>query len=435
MRERMSAVDAAWLRMDRPTNLMVITAVLRLARPPDWEAVARAIALRVVRPFPRFRQVVEDHGGRPHWVTDPTFELAAHLHRIALPAPGGEAGLQALVGDLMGQDLDRRRPLWQAWLVDDVGQGAAVVLRIHHCIADGLSLARVLLGLADPTPGVPPPVVADDHHDGHPLLEVLTHPSRLAPSRLVDAVRTGVGVAEAVVHDLRLPPDDASPFKGVQSARKVVAWADPIPLAQVKAIARANGATVNDVLLAALSGAIGAHLTADGYRTREIRVMVPVSLQDPTAPLDPGLGNHFALVFCPLPVGEHDPVVRLDLVKAAMDHIKATPEAIASLGLLLSMGSSPKAVEDLLIDYFSARSSMVVTNVRGPGEQLSIAGTPLTGILSWAPQSGSVTASTTIVSYDGHVVVGIATDPAIVPDPAGIARRLHEHVGGLAARG
>ena len=143
----MSAIDAAWLRMDRPTNLTVITSVLWFARPPDWDAVRGLLRERLIGPFPRFSQrAVEPRIplGMPRWEDDPGFDLSRHVHRHRLPAPGDQATLEAFVAALQSTPLDRDKPLWSAHLVDGFGDGAAIVWRIQHCIVDGVSLARVL---------------------------------------------------------------------------------------------------------------------------------------------------------------------------------------------------------------------------------------------------------------------------------------------------
>ena len=153
--QRMSNADVAWLHMDQPTNLMVITGVLWFGEVPAWDRVREVIAERLVAPFPRFRQRVVEGAPRlsgPHWEEDPNFDLDLHLHRVALPAPGDRAALQALVADLTSTPLDRSRPLWQFHLVDGYEGGAAMIARIHHAIADGIALARVLLSLTDSSP-------------------------------------------------------------------------------------------------------------------------------------------------------------------------------------------------------------------------------------------------------------------------------------------
>ena len=155
MSARFSSADAAWLHMDRPTNLMVINSLLLFDEPVDWERAKQITQRRLVDRYPRFRErVVESHLPlrAPKWELDPDFALEHHMHHRALPAPGGTAELQELVSDLMTMPLDRNRPLWHTYMVDGFGDGAAMICRMHHCIADGIALARVMLSLTDSEP-------------------------------------------------------------------------------------------------------------------------------------------------------------------------------------------------------------------------------------------------------------------------------------------
>src|SRR5512135_2966933 len=157
-RERVSAADAAWLHMDRPTNLMVINVVLWFDTPLDWTVLTKRIESRWVDQYPRFRQrVVEGRLGLlgPQWEDDPRFALENHLHRLALPAPGDQDALQDFVGDQMGVPLDRTKPLWQVYLVEGYGSGCAVVIRVHHSLADGIALAQAVWSLTDDAPELP----------------------------------------------------------------------------------------------------------------------------------------------------------------------------------------------------------------------------------------------------------------------------------------
>ncbi|HEX7610670.1 MAG TPA: wax ester/triacylglycerol synthase domain-containing protein, partial [Solirubrobacteraceae bacterium] len=154
----LSSADAAWLHMDRPSNLMVINTVLLFDKQLDWARLREVLRTRLVAPHRRFRQrVVEGRLARgPRWEDDPEFDVARHLHRRGLAAPGGEAALQALAGDLASAPLDRAKPLWETYLIDGPREGCAVIVRMHHCIADGISLANVMLSLTDSAPGPAP---------------------------------------------------------------------------------------------------------------------------------------------------------------------------------------------------------------------------------------------------------------------------------------
>jgi len=163
----MPAADAAWLHMDRPTNPMVVNSVIWFDEPLDWQRAKQVFERRIVDEFPRFRRRVGEPVGRPpRFEDDPEFDIAQHMHRLALPAPGDQAALQALVSDLITPPLDPTRPLWHVYLIEGYGEGCAVLFRIHHCIADGIALARVMLSLtdtdteADADAGIAPPAAA-----------------------------------------------------------------------------------------------------------------------------------------------------------------------------------------------------------------------------------------------------------------------------------
>ncbi len=179
----MGNADAAWLQMDRPQNLMVINGVLTFDEQVDWSRLRDVLRDRLVEPFPRFRQRVCEPRlglGSPQWEDDSAFDLDLHLHRVALPAPGDRVALQAFVGDRMAVPLDRARPLWEFYFVDGYGPGCAVVTRMHHAIADGIALARVLFSLTDavPEPGVAGTEFAAEHTRWRAGCR---HPARSAP--------------------------------------------------------------------------------------------------------------------------------------------------------------------------------------------------------------------------------------------------------------
>ena len=445
--ETMSNVDTAWWHMERPTNLMMITGVMTLAQPIEFEEMHRIYEQRLLR-FDRFRQRVVDSRaplGSPQWEFDPHFDIRAHLHRIALPAPGNQAALQDLVSDLMSQPLDYSKPLWSFHLVDNVGAGCAIVGRLHHCIADGIALVRVLLSLTDASPDAI--WIYDESSDRHPsgLLSTLLRPAvsaarstlrltetvlnegietMLRPTRVLDAARLGTSGAARLAKIALYRPDPQTMFKGDLGVLKRAAWTEkPLSLVDVKVVGKTTGGTVNDVLLTAVSGALRRYLVehdqpVDGLN---IRALVPVNLR----PLDKALelGNRFGLVFLSLPVGIEDQLDRLFELKKRMDEIKDSPEAVVALGVLHAMGMTPVEIEDLILRFFASKSTAVMTNVPGPRESLYFAGARVESIMAWVPQSGQLGLGVSIFSYAGNVWLGIATDEGLVPDP----RRIIEH--------
>jgi WS/DGAT/MGAT family acyltransferase len=447
--------------MDRPTNLMVINSVDLFDEPLDWERVKQLTQRRLIDRYPRFRQrVVESRLPlrAPQWEDDPDFALAHHMHHLALPAPGDRAALQELVGDLMTMPLDRNRPLWHTYMVDGFGDGAAIIHRMHHCIADGISLARVMLSLTDSEPdaGIAPPELEASRVDSAGIVRAVTGPTQRAlagAGRLgMAALRQGADIvispshaaslAGAVARDgataLRLlltPADAASALKGEPGISRQVAWTRPLSLARIKRTAHAHDATVNDVLLAALSGALRHYLLGRGAPAREIQAMVPFNLRPLDQPVPRDLGNKFGLVFLPLPVGVSGSFRRLVEVHKRMSEIKQSREGPISYALLSATGLTPEPVERRVVDLFTGKGTAVVTNVPGPSEPVYLAGTPVRAVLVWAPTSGHIGMSVSIFSYCGRVTVGLMVDPVLIPDPDRVLTELSRELGALARLG
>ncbi len=420
----MSAADAAWLHMDQPHNLMVVNAVLMFDGDVERARVERVLRERLVDRFPRFRQRVVTPRlrlGLPHWEDVADFDVADHLVEVTLPAPGDDAALQDYVSAQMSVPLDRSRPLWQNHLIHGYRGGAALLSRMHHCIADGIALSRVFLSLTDQV--TDHDVVADPVGDRHGPLELagaLTHQTvdLLAhPGRLVDLAAHTPDTAAVLAKELLSPPDAPCAFRGRNGVAKRAVWSAPVPLADVKRAARAAGATVNDVLLGAMAGALRAYLLDRGDEAHDLRVMVPFNLRPLDQPLPRDLGNRFGLVFLSLPVAEADPERRVHEVHRRMDAIKASPEGPVSYGVLNGVGLTAPQLQRLLVDFFAAKATAVMTNVPGPAQPVSLDGVPVRRVIGWVPRSGDIGLGISIFSYCGEVTVGFSVDAGLIPDP------------------
>jgi diacylglycerol O-acyltransferase / wax synthase len=416
--EAMAHADAAWLHMDRRTNLMVINAVLWLDRPLDREAFEEVLQERLLARFPRFSQVVEEgpFGTAPRWRDDEAFDLRNHLHRLALPAPGGREALQELVGDLATMPLDRARPLWSVHEIEGYGEGSALLVRMHHCIADGIALARVMLSLTDDDAdafsalnGAPGPLGALRAVAG-----AVVHPRRTVEQGMADAL--------TLARMLMAPTDPSGPLKGPLGIPRRVAWSPSFSLGRIRDTAREHDATVNDLVVAAVAGAVRRYVVAREGDPRDVHALVPFNLRSLDGPLPATLGNRFGLVTLTLPVELADPHERLEAVKAEMARIKASHEAQLSYGVLDLVGRAPTAVEARTVDFFTAHGSMVLTNVPGPARTVHLAGAAIKGVLVWAPCSGSLALSVSVFSYRGGVSVGFLSDAGVVPDPEHLVR-------------
>jgi WS/DGAT/MGAT family acyltransferase len=455
-RESMSGADLAWLRMERPTNPMMIVAVLVLGGRLQRGTVRGLLRKRLLR-FERFRQLPVHDALGTYWQTAADFDLDAHLQCLRLPPRAGQEQLEAAAGKLASKQLDPRRPLWQIHLIERYRHGSAIIARFHHCYADGIALMRVLLSLTDSEPVAPRADASNARDDAssrasNPLaflqpltglfgsavatlrdvsqnasdlvgasLNLLAHPDRAA------ALAQQVAAASSELANITLlPPDPETPLKRRLSGHKQVAWAPPLPLLEIKTVAQALGCTINDVLLATAAGALGTHLRRRGIATdgMALRALVPVNLRPASA--QPHLGNEFGLVFAGLPVGEHSPVARLYAVHYDMERLKHSSQALVALWLLTALGMVPGVVEDRAIELFTSKASVVVSNVPGPRTPLYLAGARIEEQFFWVPQAGHIGVGISLLTYDGHVHFGVVADRNLIPAPREVARRFPE---------
>ena len=439
--ERMAPVDATWLRMGRPTNLMVIVGVLVLAGPVDVSRLEAMLAARLLA-IPRFRQRTESQQTGSWWCDDPQLDIARHIKRIRLPAAADKAELERFVAELAATPLDPLHPLWQFHIVEDYSGGAAIVARIHHAIADGIALIGVLLSLTDGYAGAtanPAKHASDETKEGSwldliaPVIDVVGEGLRLsgnllrgsqeAVARPADTLKEGSGIATELAYLLLMPNDSPTRFKGQPSGTKRVAWTDPISLPEVKAVSHALGCSVNDMLLAAVTGALNGYLAEKGDETKgvEIRALVPVNLRSPGSERE--LGNRFGVVALELPVGLENPLARVHEIHRRMEALKSSYEPAVTLGLLSSLGYAPKVVQDMVFDLLLSRATVVMTTVPGPQQPLYLAGSEIKQVMVWVPQPGDIGMGISILSFNGKVQFGLLADAALVPDPQAIVAR------------
>lgn len=457
----MSKVDTAFLRMDCQSNLMQIIGVWQLVPGLRHAAVCERVENTLAQ-YDRFRQCAVQDATGATWVADRRFDLAHHvvLEKLPKSARGQqERALQDRVAQLATERLDRRHPLWKFHLIEDyIGpdgvRGSAMILRIHHCIADGIALLSVIMSMADG--GAPPPAPQKRAGEAGPkdaqawlvgaLLKPFTHLAVKALGAVGDGAARSLGrlehpaqsleqgieqgvkgsldmarVALQVVADsaaLALMPDDSKTrLKGKSSGTKKVAWCQPIPLGEVKAVSKALACSLNDVLLSCVAGALGEYLKAQGdaVADQDIRAMVPVNLrpQDQT----PQLGNHFGLAPLMLPIGMDNPVERLYEVRRRMVALKGSYQPLLAFGLLAVAGLLIKPAQDMMLNVFSKKTTAVMTNVPGPREKLKFCGATLEQSMFWVPQSGDVGLGVSILSYGDSVQFGVITDSEFCPEP------------------
>jgi diacylglycerol O-acyltransferase / wax synthase len=450
--ERMARVDTAWLRMDTEANLMLIVGMWRLYPGITLQALRERIEQRLLK-YRRFRQkVVEDAMGA-NWVVDPDFDIARHVRAETLKPRRGQSPMQALqarIAELATTPLDPAHPLWEMRLVEHFDGGSVLIARIHHCIADGIALITVMLSLTDggtlPKLREPRP---DDERDWFtdavlkPLtdvtvkaigltgqgmaksMEMVAHPG-MPLQGSIDLARTGMQVVSDAAAIALMSDDSPTRLKGKPGPSKRVAWGEPVPLDEVKAIGKALGCSVNDVVLACAAGAIGDYLQAHGEDPtgKDIRAMVPVNLR-PMAEAHQ-LGNRFGLVPLVLPIGIANPIERVFAVRARMAELKGSYQPLLAFAVLAMAGLLIKPVQHTLLNYFARKATAVMTNVPGPREPLKFCGSTLEQVMFWVPQSGDIGMGLSILSYGGGVQFGLITDRKLCPDPQAITAKFRQ---------
>ena len=429
----MDPVDAAWWRMDTDTNRMAIVAVLHFDRAFGADEFTELLRERLA-PFERFRLRVRTVRGRPHWEEDPDFAFERHV--VTHPTVD-EAGLKALAGQLMGDALPADRPPWQFVVVESYESGSAVVARLHHAIADGLALIHVLKSLADGAGAaaslVEMPRAGSEDADDEDLEELLAPVEEKAWSfrDLLNWVRNLPGLLWALAKFTFTGSDERTRFRGEQGTDKRVDWSPALDLPALRKAAIRHSATINDLLLAVLSGGFRRYLERYRQLTEEfeLRAIIPVNLRHRHEEL--GLGNRFGLVILALPVGLRNLAARAAEIHRRMLEARKSMEPVAAFGLLSALGRAPGVVENLAVKKLSATSSAAITHVPGPRRPLVIAGRTLKDLMFWVPRGGSVAMGISILTYAGKARIGLATDARLVPDPDALAGGISEELGDL----
>jgi diacylglycerol O-acyltransferase / wax synthase len=432
MADRLSPLDASFLFVEESTTPMHVGGLMTFDDTPGFDAdrFVAQIGERLAG-VPRYRQKIREvpaHLGLPVWVDDPGFELDYHVRRSALPAPGSDAQLRELVGRLMSRQLDRARPLWEIYLVEGLSDDRfAIVTKVHHAMVDGLSSIDVGTVLLDVTP-TPRESPTDDWRPAREpsglelaadaVQEQLLRPQLVfatAQRALLDVrsvVRTGGAILAAARSASR--PAPANPLNApIGKQRRYGTSAGPLD--DYKAIRKEHGGTVNDVVLAVVTGALRRWMTTRGEPVRAtttVRAMVPVSVRARST--GGRLGNQISAYFVDLPVGEPDPVARLKAVTAAMSGHKSSGQAIGASALIGLVGLATPTLHSMSARLTSSMSSrvfnVVVTNVPGPQFPLYAMGARMRDMYPVVPLAKGQAVSIGITSYDGGIFYGLNAD-------------------------
>ena len=463
MTDRLSPLDVSFLYMETPTTAMHVGGVCVFEPPAagfDYDRLVELITQRIGL-VPRYRQKVKTVPGRlanPVWVDDGDFDVTYHVRRSALPKPGNREQLKELVGRLQSRQLDRNRPLWEIYLVEgleagpDGGERSAIITKTHHAMVDGVSavdIGTVILDL-EPTPREVP----EDDWRPRPAPGALRLVFGAAtdlvarPTAVLDTARTAVVDARATAGKV------VTVAGGVMAQAKLMARQAPetplnVPIGQqrrfgmadtsledYKRVRKAHGGTVNDVVLATVSGALRTWLLTRGEKispTTVVRAMVPVSVRGDA---DKGeLGNRVSSYFVDLPVGEGSAVMRLHQVSFAMRGHKESGAAVGADALVQLSGFAPPTIHALGARTASVMTrrlfNLVVTNVPGPQFPLYAAGARMLSMYPVVPLAKNQAVSIGLTSYDGGVFYGLNADRDAMPDIDVLASCLEESLAEL----
>lgn len=455
----MSPLDASFLHIeDAVTHMHIGSVGLFEGPPPARGQVTAAIAARLPL-VPRYRQRVAFVPlalGRPVWVDDPHFTLDYHVRRTALPGPGGDEELRALVGRVMSQQLDRAKPLWELWVVEGLEDGRwGLISKSHHCMVDGVSATDLLSVLLDsergperapdsggddwrpdPAPGVARLVTralseraVSPYEASRTMLSALRGPRRAAEG----VVRVGRGL---VALRSVAAPTPATSLNGPIGPHRRWNWARA-ELGEVKRIRQGLGGTINDVVLTAITAGFRELLLSRGESVdgRVIRTLVPVSVR--TEHERGSLDNKVSAMFAELPVGIADPLRRLDSMRTQMDELKRSGQAVAAERLTALTGFAPAmllALAGRVGTRVPQRAiNTVTTNVPGPQQPLFLCGRRMLEAFPYVPLGGFVRVGVAIFSYDGHINFGVTGDRESAPDIGVLCRGIEAGMAELLA--
>jgi WS/DGAT/MGAT family acyltransferase len=455
--DRLTALDSAFLHLEdhSDAHMHVASVMVFEGRAPSLQQLVQHVENRL-HLVPRYRQrlaFVPLGQGRPVWTDDPHFNAYYHIRHTALPKPADDAALKQLAGRLFSQRLDRSKPLWEIWLVQNMSGGRfALVAKTHHALVDGISgvdITTVLFDAArEPVPTAPPspwsakPLPGRAKLLGEALVERATVPGEMvrgarhlvrAPRRALAQVKDAVESIGATTLEGLNAPAPPSPFNVDIGPHRRYTFLDA-DLAQFKAIKDSLGGTLNDVVLASVSLALGRYLREHGHDTDGLvlKAMVPVSVR--TRSQRGALGNQVAAMWAPLPVGIKNPAEALQRIAASMEDLKSSGQAVGAQVLTNLAGFAPPTIlsQAARLQPRQPFFNLVVTNVPGPQFPLYLLGRRLEVLYPVVPLAQRQALGIAVMSYDGHLGFGLLGDYDALPGLEEIERDIELSVAALA---
>jgi diacylglycerol O-acyltransferase len=436
--DRMSPLDASFLHIENEVNHMHIASIAIFEGPaPAYAEIVDMVAAKLHQ-VPRYRQLVRTvplELERPVWVDDPHFNIRYHIRHTALPSPGGEDQLRALVGRVMAQQLDRSKPLWEMWIAEGLDDGRwAILSKTHHCMVDGVSATDLLTVVMDADPDVvreePPIFVPEPAPSGVELLTTALRERLFSPSEVLRSARSAWRAPRRVLESLREFGTGASSLRSLATASDVGLngpigphrrwdWART-SLKEVKQVRQAHGGTVNDVVLAVITKGFRELMLARGLpiEGKVVRSLVPVSVRREDE--KGSYNNRVSAMFAELPVDIEDPVQRLASIRSQMEELKEKKQAVAAEVLTSLSGFAPPLLLAMGGRLFSRINQhnvqTVTTNVPGPQQPMYAAGRRMLHAFPYVPLAGSVRIGIAIFSYAGELGFGVTGEYETAPD-------------------
>lgn len=447
-RRRMTSMDASFLYLEKPTLPLHIGSTSVLDGPISKETLVGHMESRMHR-IPRYRELAvfdSFNVGHPRWEDDPSFDVKRHIEEITLPEGSSYEDLMETISAIHSQMLPRDRPLWKIVLIHGMPGGVTgMCMLVHHCMVDGVSGIELLTTVSDlekdvepetPQPFTPSPpssTVQRTRDAWRDSVESAMAQSTEAVRWAMDSqqqMRDMQAVTGALISAAPslVQPAPATPFnRPVSGSRSYAVLA--LSFGEIRGVRGVLGGTINDVVLSALSGAMGAYLRGKGLSTErmELRAMVPVNVRteaDKTA-----LGNAVSMLIAPLPVGILDPVERHKAVIAGMGRLKAANQAGGFALMTRLTEQVPPALQAFagsMAPNGQSLFNMVCTNVPGPQVPLFVAGRQITQLWPLVPLSAGLGLNVCLASYNGVLYWGICADPKLVPDVGRVAELIRE---------
>jgi len=439
--EPLSSLDAAILGIEEKTNLMMVSGVLTFAQPLDIEQLKTVLQGRWLK-HRRLRQRVVQPSlpmAWPYWEDDPNFNLNTHVHRVALPEPGDKVMLQALASDLVSTPLDYSKPLWQIHVIENYGDGGALLYRIHHVVGDGTALSGLLMSVTDtstslaqdisPEETITPqpdttPQIAKQAFIAAKLSRRLAKKFVIAgldiisdPDKTNDYVNKSLAYTQSSLQLALKILEPETVFPNNLGVRKHVAWSRPFSITEIDQIRSKLGGTLNDIMVTVIIGGLRRYMVANEkpINAARFRAAIPVNLRKNSNPTN--LGNNFGLVFLSVPLAMSDSQERLAEVRARMDLLKQSTDAQTVYNLVSAFSYIPSGIQSAMVKQVGVLASAVITNVSGPTEERYFAGQKIENGMFWAPQPARVGLGITIFSFADKVYIGINADPKVMPEP------------------